>query len=70
MGTATAKEPIRPAAVQVGKAARILGVHRSTVYSMIHSGRLDARMTSDHRYIVPVRSLEAFIGHPIELKAS
>lgn len=69
MGAAVSKELIQPVAMTAGNAAKLLGVNRSTVYSMIHSGRLDAVETSDKHYIIPIRSLEKLLGHAIEVRA-
>lgn len=62
MGAAVSRESVEPMAMTAGKAARLLGLNRSTIYLMIHSGRLDAVEISDHRYIIPIASINKLLG--------
>ena len=60
---------IQARAVSAAQAAKILGVHRSTVYTMIHSGRLHAVQISPERYIVPLASIDRLLGEGIDPRA-
>ena len=47
--------------VSVREAARIMGVHRQTVYRLLDAGALDARRVSAHTTKISVASLEAHV---------
>jgi excisionase family DNA binding protein len=50
-----------PAALRVGEVARLLGVHRSSVYRAVHRGELRiARLGK--RFLIPAGELERLLG--------
>jgi excisionase family DNA binding protein len=52
---------LQPMLVSTAEAARLLGVHRATVYDLINSGALPS-VKIGRRRMISVYSLKAFIG--------
>lgn len=60
--SATAEvEPIKPLAVSVDEAGRLLGVSRDLVYDMVARHEL-VSVRLGRRIVVPVRALEEILG--------
>lgn len=45
----------------ISEAARVVGVSRNTMYTLIHSGQI-ASIRIGHRFLIPARALEEFLG--------
>lgn len=61
-GWGIVQETVEPRAIGAAKAARLLGINRSTVYTLIHSGRLDAVEISERRYIIPIAGIDRLLA--------
>ena len=64
--TANPAEPVRPLAVSVEEAGRLLGVSRDLVYDMVARHELPA-VRLGRRIVIPVRALEEVVGEPDEM---
>lgn len=55
-------------AVSVTEAAGMVGISKSTAYSLVERGELPAVRITEKRLIIPVKALEEWLNKKIELK--